>query len=78
MLGAFEQGIPSQTEEELTFPGIDGYTCGMLRAETQSPLQFRNPGDNPTAFWPEPVAAYGTSRGATVKPPPQPFVVKRG
>lgn len=61
MLGAFEQGIPSQTEEELTFPGIDGSTCGMLRAETQSRVQFRNAGANLTAFWLEPAAACGTS-----------------
>lgn len=54
MIGAFEQGILSKTEEELTFPGIDGYACGVLMAETQSPVQFGNAGDNLTAFWLEP------------------------
>lgn len=63
MIGAFEQSIPSQIEEELTFSGIDGYACGMLMAETQSPVHFRNAGDNLTAFWLEPSLSVGQVEG---------------
>lgn len=63
MIGAFEQGILSKTEEELTFPGVDGYACGVLMAETQSPVQFGNAGDNLTAFWLEPALPAGQVEG---------------